>query len=149
MMSFFFDESKRPKVYVYTDGSYRDGVYAGAFLVCRGTQCIYQNCGCGTKAADIRNVAGELASVMRAAVWLKKNNYAGVIVHDYEGVSKWMTQEWKRKNSFVQDYYNFMLKYVKDGTVTFKWVKGHNGDLGNHLADKLARHALDTRKGWE
>lgn len=28
--------------------------------------------------------------------------------------------------------------------VTVKWVKGHNGNLGNQMADELARQAIQT-----
>lgn len=135
------------QVYVYTDGAYRDGIYAGAFLVYRGTQFIYSNSGCGTKAASMNNVAGELSAVMHAVVWLKKHNYFGVIVYDYTGIEKWLTKEWKAKNEFTQAYVKFMQPYLDQ--ISFKWVKGHNGDLGNAQADRLASKALNSRKEWK
>lgn len=146
---FFNFSSKSPqKVYVYTDGSYRDGVYAGAFLVYQGARCIHTDSGCGTKAACMNNVAGELSAVMHAAHWLKKNNYQGVIVYDYTGVYEWLVGNWKTKNEYTKAYKDFMLPYMQDLTVTFKWVKGHNGDLGNTMADQLAKEALNKRKEW-
>ena len=141
-------EKQKLSYYVYTDGSYRDGTYSGAFLVYAGTVCVYKDAGCGTKAASMQNVAGELSAVMHAAVWLAKNDKVGTIVYDYTGVEKWLTKEWKCKNEFTKAYFEFMKKYVDDGTVKFKWVKGHNGDLGNSLADKLAREALAKKCSW-
>lgn len=136
------------KYYIYTDGSYREGIYAGAFCVYTGTKCIYKSSGCGTKASSMNNVAGELTAVMRAARWTKKQNAQAVIVHDYTGISKWVDGSWRTKNEWTKAYKKFITPYVKDGTVSFKWVKGHNGDLGNALADELARYALRDQKGW-
>ena len=150
MFQFFYEKqsTQKPHVYVYTDGSFKNGTYSGAFVVYSGTKCIYKDSGCGTKAVSMRNVAGELSAVMHAAKWLKQNNYVGTIVYDYTGIEKWLTKEWRCKNKYTLAYYNYMCKYVKDGIVKFKWVKGHNGDLGNALADALASKALRGRKVW-
>ena len=146
---FFFDKYFSPqKVYVYTDGSYRDGVYAGAFLVYQGPRCIYSDSGSGTKAASMRNVAGELSAVMRAARWLRRNNYRGVIVYDYTGIYEWLVGNWQTKNEYTRAYKKFMEPYVNGQIVTFKWVKAHSGELGNTLADQLAKEALNKRKAW-
>lgn len=139
---------QKQKLYVYTDGSYRDGIYSGAFLAYKGTKCIFKDSGIGTKAASMHNVAGELSAVMRATVWLSRSNHRGVIVYDYEGIEKWLDGSWRCKNEYTKQYRNFMKRYVKDGTVEFKWVKGHNGDLGNAQADKLAKEALNKRMRW-
>lgn len=148
-MVFKFNGKPIPKkVYVYTDGSYRDGVYAGAYLVFQGTTCIHTGSGCGTKASCMNNVAGELSAVMHAAQWLKKNNCVGTIVYDYTGIYEWISGGWRAKNEFTKAYRDFMLPFYQEGIVEFKWVKGHNGDLGNTMADKLAREALNKRKAW-
>ena len=137
------------KVYVYTDGSYRDGVYSGAYLVFDGLYAIYSDAGCGTTASAIRNVAGELSAVMHACRWLERNNCVGIIVHDYEGISKWLTGEWRCKNDFTKQYYSYMKPRVDSGLVSFKWVRAHHGDLGNMHADKLARAALNKQWSWK
>ena len=137
-------------VYVYTDGSYNSNleVYSGAFLVYKGHEFLYKDSGIGSRAKDIHNVAGELSAVMHAAKWLKNNNLEGTIVYDYLGISAWIKGEWSAKNSYVKEYKKFMLPYYKKGIVKFKWVKGHNGDLGNHLADVEARNAIKLKKCW-
>lgn len=146
---FFFENHVNPKkVYVYTDGSYRDGVYSGAFLVYQGSRCIFKDSGCGTKAACMNNVAGELSAVMRAARWLKRNNYQGVIVYDYVGIYEWLVDNWRAKNEYTKAYKKFMCPYVDNQIVTFKWVKAHNGDLGNIMADNLAKEALKVGRKW-
>ncbi len=138
-------------LYIYTDGSYSTNTpdkYSGAFLVYAGTQCIYSDAGCGTKAVSMRNVAGELSAVMHAAKWLRSNGFKGTIVYDYTGVYEWLNGNWRTKNEFTKAYKEFMNSYVKDGTVSFKWVKAHNGDLGNHQADALAKLALRQGVSW-
>ena len=140
--------SDREKVYVYTDGSYRDGIYSGAFLVFRGLTCIYQDSGCGMKAASMHNIAGELSAVMHAARWLKRNNYKATIIYDYTGIKHWAMREWKAKNEFTRAYQKFIYPYLEQMYITFRWVKGHDGDIGNTMADNLARKALESRKEW-
>lgn len=143
--------SDKCKVYVYTDGSFSPEYpdrYAGAYLVYQGTRCIYSDSGCGTRAVSMRNVAGELSAVMRAARWIKQNNYRAVIVYDYTGIYEWVMGNWRAKNEFTKAYKKFMQPYINDGTITFKWVKAHNGDLGNTMADNLARKTLRLGGTW-
>lgn len=154
----FFNFPKKDKdkkehkshVYVYTDGSYIPGfeAYSGAFLVFQGTKLLHKESGVGTKAISIQNVAGELSAVMHAALWLKNNNKIGTIVYDYSGIENWLNGNWKVKNEYTEAYKRFMLPYCKEGIVKFKWVKAHNGDLGNLQADKEAKDALRQKREW-
>ncbi len=126
----------------YTDGSSKFGNYGWAFVVYDGSETIHTDSGVGTntEAAEMGNVAGELAAVMRAVLWSKKNGKKIVINYDYEGVEKWVTCEWMCRNQFTADYGKFMDKYT--GIYSFNKVKGHSGNKGNDVADKLARSVL-------
>ena len=93
--------------------------------------------------AEMRNVAGE---IMGAAQAMKSAKEAGIksitIHHDYEGIAKWCTGEWKAKKVWTKKYKAFYDDIIKDLDVEFVKVKGHSGDKYNDLADKLAREAL-------
>lgn len=53
-----------------------------------------------------------------------------------------MTGEWQAKSPAAQKYKEFMDKFYGNVVTEFVHVKGHSGNAGNKLADKLARQAL-------
>ena len=67
------------------------------------------------------------------------------IYHDYEGIAKWCTGEWKTKKVWTKKYKAFYDEISKDLEVEFIKVRGHSGDRFNEMADKLAREALDEQ----
>lgn len=93
--------------------------------------------------AEMRNVAGE---IMGAAQAMKIADKLGIkeltIYHDYEGIAKWCTGEWKAKKAWTkkyQEYYQTMSRTIR---IQFVKVKGHSNDPYNDLADELARKAV-------
>ena len=92
--------------------------------------------------AEMRNVAGE---IMGAAQAMKIAGKLGIpeliIYHDYEGIAKWCTGEWKAKKAWTQKYRDFYQEMSRDIHITFVKVKGHSHDRYNDLADELARKA--------
>ena len=93
--------------------------------------------------AEMRNVAGE---IMGAAQAMKIASKLGirelVIYHDYEGIAKWCTGEWKAKKTWTQKYRDFYKELSKTVHISFVKVKGHSNDQYNDLADELARKAV-------
>lgn len=124
----------------YTDGSYRNDKATWGFVVTDGRKALVTDSGMVTKVdatTNGRQVVGELAAVMRVVLWAKRNNAKVLIYHDYKGISKWCTGEWKAKKPVTQKYVQFMRKH-KDYVVGFVKVKGHSGDRFNNMADNLA-----------
>ena len=93
--------------------------------------------------AEMRNVAGE---IMGAAQAMKTAREMGLmeltIFHDYEGIAKWCTGEWKAKKEWTKKYKAFYNEISKDLHVTFQKVEAHTGDTYNEIADKLAKEAV-------
>lgn len=93
--------------------------------------------------AEMRNVAGE---IMGAAQAMKIAQKLGIgeltIYHDYEGIAKWCTGEWKAKKTWTRKYKDYYDEVSKDVQITFVKVKGHSNDKYNDLADELARKAV-------
>lgn len=65
------------------------------------------------------------------------------------GVTQWMTR-WKkngwrtadRKPVKNQDLWETLDALIAGRSISWRWVKGHNGDPGNERADELARMGL-------
>jgi len=77
-----------------------------------------------------------------------KNPYIFVFKIDYEGVGKWMNNEWKCKKPYIKKIKEKCEIYLKEikGKVEIEHVKGHSKNYGNEQADKLAkcRERIDT-----
>lgn len=141
----------KDKVIAYIDGSYSKAVnkYAFGCVIITPQNEIIKESGCGDnpEAVLMNNVAGELLGSMYAAKWAIKNDYAKIeIRHDYEGVAKWISGEWKAKNEIVKAYVEEMNKFRKSLAVTFTKVAAHSNDPLNDEADKLAKEALISGK---
>lgn len=93
--------------------------------------------------AEMRNVAGE---IMGAAQSMKIADKLGIreltIYHDYEGIAKWCTGEWKAKKTWTQKYRDYYRSMSGHMDITFIKVKGHSNNKYNDLADHLARTAV-------
>jgi len=67
-----------------------------------------------------------------------------LISSDSTYVINTMTKGWKRKAN--HDLWERLDALVQSRDVSWRWVRGHNGDLGNELADSLATKEAGTAK---
>lgn len=94
-----------------------------------------------------RNILAELGGLY-LALWQAPERASLSIVHDYEGVAKWMKDEWKIKDAVSEAVIGACKEIVekKELELEFVWQKGHTSsyagrhDLArfNGRADKLA-----------
>ena len=126
---------------IYTDGSYCPERKAyGWGCVIPGHDSL-QGSGKDERYLPARNVAGEVFAALIAIDWATKNGFAGVrLCHDYEGIRKWATGEWKA-NSPIATMYVDKVRQAKI-KVSFQKVQAHAGIVGNEVADRLARAAI-------
>ena len=97
---------------------------------------------------DSHNIIGEIFGAINAMDWAVSNGYSKIkIYHDYEGLSKWITGEWKAKTQ-VSKMYVSIYRGKYDGVIetAFEKVKGHSGNKYNDEADSLAKMALEGGK---
>ena len=137
----------------YVDGSYnvRTGAFSYGIVFFTGAvdkegnrqELHYSKAFTHPELSDMRNVAGE---IMGAAQAMKIANLLHIpeltIYHDYEGIAKWCTGEWKTKKTWTKKYKDFYQQMSQTVHITFIKVKGHSGDQYNELADSLARQAV-------
>ena len=67
-----------------------------------------------------------------------------LISSDSTYVINTMTKGWKRKAN--QDLWDQLDRQIGSRNVSWRWVRGHNGDRGNELADALATKEAGTAK---
>ena len=92
--------------------------------------------------AEMRNVAGEIMGSAQAMKIARTLNIKDLVIyHDYEGIAKWCTGEWKAKKEWTKKYRDFYNEVSNDVNISFVKVKGHSNDKYNDLADELARKA--------
>lgn len=95
--------------------------------------------------ASMRNVAGEIKGSEAAIQYAISHNISSIkIYHDYEGISKWCTGEWKANKEGTIAYKSFYNNAIKHIHIEFIKVKGHSGDTYNDIADRLAKEAADV-----
>ena len=128
----------------YVDGSFnsKTNIYGYGVLFLPNNE-IYQGTGNNTEASSMRNVAGELCGAMRAVKEAIQLGYKEIIIHhDYEGIAKWVTGQWKANLTCTQQYVEYMKKHQKKINIKFKKVAAHTGVLYNEKVDQLAKEAV-------
>jgi ribonuclease HI len=132
---------------IYTDGSFSSELkrYSFGCVIITESGEIIDKCGSNNKpeALSSWNVAGEILGVMFGATWALKNNFSYVeIYHDYVGLAKWFSGEWKAKTFCSKEYVKFMNEIKSKIQIKFIKVKAHSGEKYNERADALAKKAL-------
>lgn len=134
----------------YVDGSYDAGNKAfsyGIVFFYDGRQQYFSEKITDSDLAEMHNVAGEIQGAQKAMEYCLEHQIASItIYHDYEGIAKWCTGEWRAKKAGTIAYAEFFKKASKRLKIRFVKVKGHAGDEYNELADKLARQALNLER---
>ena len=137
---------------IYVDGTFYNGMYGGGYVVYEDEKIIYKDCVIGKNVPELlsmRNISGEMTACMRATNWLVKNNKRGTIIHDYIGLSKWVTSEWNTNKEYTRKYAEYMQPFYKNGIIKFEWVKGHTNIEGNEIADRLAKQSVMYKQQWK
>jgi ribonuclease HI len=64
----------------------------------------------------------------------------------------WLRRNWKNSQGqpvanrdLWEELFDLALESGRD--ITFRWVKGHSGDVMNDFVDELATQAADTQRG--
>lgn len=142
---------KENQVIAFVDGSYSHDVKGsekysfGAVLITKDSKINLYKAYVNKEYMESRQVAGEVEGVKQAINWAINNKKEEIIIfYDYEGIEKWVTQEWKTEKKVAIDYINFINKKSNLIKIQFRHVKAHSGITYNEQADELAKKALLT-----
>ena len=93
-----------------------------------------------TEYVNMWNVGGEIWAVLAGLDYAISQYNANDIqlYHDYIGLSKWVSGEWKAKNSATISYARYVKNLKKDHSISFIKVTGHSNNQLNDLADEYA-----------
>jgi ribonuclease HI len=139
------------KIEIHTDGACRGNPGPGGW----GAYLRYNNIEKQIygKENNTTNNRMELTAVINALKLLKKPCYIelftdSMYVHDgiTRWVKNWQKNGWKTANKKTVKNVELWQELVKQATIhkiEWKWVKGHNGNHGNEIADMLANKAID------
>ena len=146
------EQREENQIVAYVDGSFDEkiGKYSfGCVIMLPGGEIIRESGnGDNPESMALRNVTGEMLGAMFAVKWCDKNEYSAIkICYDYMGIEKWVTGEWKAKNSLTQKYAAFMREHARKLNITFEKITARTGNKYNEEADKLAKAALTEGNG--
>lgn len=138
--------SKNGVINAYVDGSFKENVYSGAFIVVENNLLVYERSkkGVNKKAAKVMGSnAGELNATMLAIQYaINKGAKKILIYHDNLRIRHLITEKKEPKNDFEKEYVNFVCqcKEEKGLKIDFIKVKAHNGGKNkwNEYVDELA-----------
>ncbi|HOQ40184.1 MAG TPA: hypothetical protein PK561_07225 [Fervidobacterium sp.] len=137
-------ENKR--LVAYTDGSFKDGMYAYAFTlnVGEGSSLLHAVISVGecTIFSGYNNVSCELEACYRAVKTAQDLGAKSVSLYtDFHGCFKFLTNEWGVKNNQSVLY----VKLMSELSIPFKiqYVHAHKGIKFNNEVDRMARREAD------
>lgn len=140
-----FPFSDQKHAVAYVDGSYNQvtKIFSyGVVMFHDGSEIHLSDSNDDSELALMRNVAGEIHGSMAAMKYALEHDCKEItIYHDYEGIAKWPTGQWKATKEGTIAYKKYYDSVKKNLKVNFIKVKGHSGDKYNDLADKLAKQA--------
>lgn len=132
---------------IYTDGSSMkngDPQSEGSFsyVVVEGANNVYNY---ALKCENTTNNRMEMSAVLFALLWAFNNReYEVSIFSDSQYVVKTINGEYRKgKNLDIWKQIDLIWNRVKK-RVKIYWIRGHNGNMWNELADKLCSEAYKT-----
>jgi ribonuclease HI len=134
----------------YTDGSASPNPGPGGFSVIRELQPHIL----GSEAGDTTNIRMEGKAIVAALkdaageeckIYTDSEFWINVITKWAPG---WEQKGWKKKGGEIKnlDIVQEVFPLYKESKATLVWVRGHNNDEGNELADEWANKARERRK---
>jgi len=149
------------KFHIYTDGGYfeKHDIGGWGLVIFENDKEVYRASGWQkqTSSLEMELVAAHKAlehveRLSSSHISPRKTLYTDsrIII---EGLTQkyaiWCKNQWKVKSGktvIYKELWQALSHLTEQQKVTWRWVKGHNGNLGNTIADNLAREAVIKRE---
>lgn len=141
-----FEDSNDIGLKLYVDGSFVKGVAAAgwAYAAVENDVLVQEEFGYSTQHLESRNISGECMAAMKAIDWLVATGKRAQLIHDYMGLSAWLTGDWKHESAIAKRYYIGYHRHLH--LLDFVKIKGHQGNKWNEYVDRRAREGVDFFK---
>ncbi len=140
------------KIVIHTDGGCRGNPGIGGW----GVWLRYEDKDKKLKGSELSttNNRMELTAAIKALEAIKSKNIDIDLFTDSkyvmsginEWIINWKSRGWKTANKRTVknvDLWKKLDQLNNEHSVVWHWVKGHSGDEGNEMADRLANEAMD------
>jgi ribonuclease HI len=141
-----FEDNNDVGLKIYVDGSFVNDVKAAgwAYVAVEDDKIVHEDFGIIQQCLESRNITGEVMASMMAIDWLVSTGRRAQLIHDYMGLSAWLTGDWKRETDIAKRYYVGYHRHIH--LIDFVKIKGHQGNKWNEHVDKRAREGIDFFK---
>jgi ribonuclease HI len=90
------------------------------------------------------NNHAEYHGLLDCLKWAESNSVKGLSIHsDSQLIVRQVSGEWQVKQEDLRPLRDLAYALLIRGGHTLSWVRGHNGNAGNELCDKLCNDILD------
>ena len=141
------DALEADEMIIYSDGSYNSDLKLSSYGIVylqKGIKEILSS-GIVDDINNSQNVIGEMVGVLKGLEYARSLGKKKVyIYHDYEGLSKWISGEWKVNSADAAKYFKEIKNYKSSIEIEFVKVKAHSGEKYNEICDKLAKNELKS-----
>ena len=137
---------------VYIDGSSKGNPGpGGAGIVIKDASTQAELSTFGIPLGYVTNNQAEFLALKQALIELKRRSLSEgpvKVLTDSQLVVGIFSQNWKARANLelVMEIRNLVREFPQ---LTFAYVRGHNGNHGNELADSLAQEAAESQKGMK
>ena len=134
------------KVEIYTDGACHNNpgpAGIGAVLKCGNVTKVMAD-----SIGEATNNIAELTAIRNSLLAIKDKTVDITLYSDSTYAINMITKGWKAKKN--QELILEIIELTKEfSNLEFKWVRAHNGDTWNELADKLANSGVGLAEKHE
>ena len=127
---------------IFTDGSKINNGVGSAYCVIQNNNIISNWKSCLSPENSVYQA--ELFAILNALHWALNSNHKNflILTDSLSGIQA--LQNFPTSDAMVSSILHLLQSFPPQKTVSFTWVRGHTGIMGNEAADKLAKQAAQN-----